>query len=42
MRREEEGRKEDKQPPAIGKFCKRASGLNKPLALHCNRRVQRA
>jgi len=29
----EGGRREDKQPPAIGKFCKGASGLKKPLAL---------
>jgi hypothetical protein len=30
---QEGGRREDKQPPAIGNFCKRASGLKKPLAL---------
>jgi hypothetical protein len=32
MWREVGGRRGDKQPPAIGKFCKRASGLKKPLA----------
>jgi len=30
---QEGGRREDKRPSAIGKFCKRASGLKKPLAL---------
>ena len=33
MWRGEGSGREDKQPPAVGKFCKRASGLKKPLAV---------